>query len=420
MLSEDQKRILGYFIEEAKDHLNTIEQGLLNLQTTIEDAEMVNEVFRAAHSVKGGAAMLGLNSIQRTAHRLEDFFKLMKETPLQADRDLESMLLRIFDGLQEQLDQLQGPYGLSDDQAQGILSGLEPVFGETESHLQALIEQAPAAKAEPAPAARQAAPAPAAATHPETSALHLVFQSDVPALLRDLLGIFKHSDTEVTRQELIQVGRRLKNIGVQFELNPWSELIDLTTGAMGNSQQSFRALAPVIIKELKQAQDLVLKGNSGEIKPSAELLSLVPAEPEPQPMDDDALDVLLADALEDDATEDADLADLFAAAESAESPDDAMADDSWLDQAPQPAAASDVDDLEAAFDSLTAEVLDSGAGGHGARTGGVEVGDAELNSLADLFEGDTGGLEGPWEEQELTSGLGAPDAEPGACIIGPV
>ena len=59
MLSEDQKRILGYFIEEAKDHLNTIEQGLLNLQTTIEDAEMVNEVFRAAHSVKGGARHAG-------------------------------------------------------------------------------------------------------------------------------------------------------------------------------------------------------------------------------------------------------------------------------------------------------------------------------------------------------------------------
>jgi len=35
MLSEQQQRIMGYFIEEAKDHLNTIEQGLLNLQATI-------------------------------------------------------------------------------------------------------------------------------------------------------------------------------------------------------------------------------------------------------------------------------------------------------------------------------------------------------------------------------------------------
>jgi chemotaxis protein histidine kinase CheA len=70
MLSEQQQRILGYFIEEARDHLNTIEQGLLNLQATLDDSEMINEVFRAAHSIKGGSAMLGLSSIQRTAHRL--------------------------------------------------------------------------------------------------------------------------------------------------------------------------------------------------------------------------------------------------------------------------------------------------------------------------------------------------------------
>ena len=59
MLTEQEQRILGYFIDEAKDHLNTIEQGLMNLQETLQDTEMVNEVFRAAHSIKGGAAMLG-------------------------------------------------------------------------------------------------------------------------------------------------------------------------------------------------------------------------------------------------------------------------------------------------------------------------------------------------------------------------
>lgn len=77
MQPEQEQRILGYFIEEGKDHLNTIEQGLLNLQDTLEDPEMVNEVFRAAHSVKGGAAMLGLDSIQRTSHHLEDYFKVL-------------------------------------------------------------------------------------------------------------------------------------------------------------------------------------------------------------------------------------------------------------------------------------------------------------------------------------------------------
>ena len=100
MQPEQQQRIMGYFIEEAKDHLNTIEQGLLNLQGTLDDSEMVNEVFRAAHSVKGGAAMLGLSGIQHASHQLEDYFKILKETPgIRADQKLETLLLQVSDTL---------------------------------------------------------------------------------------------------------------------------------------------------------------------------------------------------------------------------------------------------------------------------------------------------------------------------------
>ena len=162
----------------------------------------------------------------------------MKESPPQADRELETKLLRIFDGLQEQLDQLQSPYGLSDEQGQAILSGLEPVFAETEQHLQTLLDQAPAApKAAAAPAPKTSA-APARA-HPETSALQLVFQSDVPALLRDMLAGFKKPDTEATRQELRQICQRFNSIGIQFELPQWSELTTLTEAAVSNPDQSF-------------------------------------------------------------------------------------------------------------------------------------------------------------------------------------
>jgi Chemotaxis protein histidine kinase and related kinases len=72
---QQQQRIMGYFIEEAREHLQTIEQGVLNLQDVLNDSESINELFRAAHSIKGGAAMLGVGSIQHVAHRLEDFFK---------------------------------------------------------------------------------------------------------------------------------------------------------------------------------------------------------------------------------------------------------------------------------------------------------------------------------------------------------
>ena len=107
MLQEQEQRILGYFIEEAKDHLNTIEQGLLNLEDTLQDSETVNEVFRAAHSIKGGAAMLGLDSIQKISHHLEDYFKVLKECPeVEVDQKLESLFLALFDTLKELIEEL--------------------------------------------------------------------------------------------------------------------------------------------------------------------------------------------------------------------------------------------------------------------------------------------------------------------------
>jgi len=143
MLPEQEQRILGYFIEKAKDHLNTFEQGLLNLQNTLEDTEMLNEVFRAAHSLKGGAAMLGLDSIQQTAHHLEDYFKAFNECPqIQVDQKLESLFLEVFDTLKKLLEQLEGSFCLTEDVVNNLMSEVEPVFEALDQHLKLLVNQA--------------------------------------------------------------------------------------------------------------------------------------------------------------------------------------------------------------------------------------------------------------------------------------
>ena len=141
MLPEQQQRILGYFIEEAKDHLNTIEQGLLNLQNTLEDPEMINEVFRAAHSIKGGAAMLEIDSILQTSHHLEDYFKVLQEYPkIQVDQKLESLFLKVFDNLKELLEQLEDSFNLSGDLVNNMMSEIEPVFEALNQHLGLLVQ----------------------------------------------------------------------------------------------------------------------------------------------------------------------------------------------------------------------------------------------------------------------------------------
>jgi chemosensory pili system protein ChpA (sensor histidine kinase/response regulator) len=240
MLPEQQQRILGYFIEEAKDHLVTIEQGLLNLQTTLQDSEMVNELFRAAHSVKGGAAMLGISSILRISHRFEDFFKILKESPnLQVDRTLESLLLKVFDTLRASVEHLERAT-LNDETASALMSKIEPVFTEIDQHL----------AAESRPDANKNAEDPVIAA----------FQNDVPLQLRQMLELFKQPQSSASTQQLQEYCQQLINLGAQFGLPGWIELCQTAQNAIANPQNTYRTLAPVVITQLKEAQELVANG----------------------------------------------------------------------------------------------------------------------------------------------------------------
>lgn len=400
MMPEQQQRILGYFIEEAKDHLNTIEQGLLNLQATIEDHEMVNEVFRAAHSVKGGAAMLGIESVQQTSHRLEDYFKILKESPVQTDRTLESMFLQVFDGLQSLIEELQGPFGLTDDKAQEVMADIEPVFGQLEQHLNTLVAQSAGAPAAPPPLA--AAPRASSRPHSEESALKLVFRSDVPAHLRDMLSLFKQADTPESRQTLQESCEALLRIGEQFELSAWCLLLQAVRAAVGNPQQTYRALAPIVIKDLKQAQELVLSGQEPQVLVSDALQAMVP-EPVAIAADtSDDIDALLDDALS--ATEEPDFEELLTSSMTeAQLTGSGDLDLDWLaPPATESRAEESVNlglDLGAALEATSQPGL-----GDEFPPQEPEVGTAELNSLADLFEGEMSSLSTPWQDAEQSDG----------------
>ncbi|VXD14983.1 hybrid sensor histidine kinase/response regulator [Planktothrix paucivesiculata] len=287
MQLEQQQRIMGYFIEEAKDHLNTIEQGLLNLQTTIEDPELLNEVFRAAHSVKGGAAMLGLNSIQQTAHRLEDSFKILKDNRLPSqfiDQQLESLFLQVFDTLQALIDQLSGPYGLTEEAASAILQDVEPVFEALNYHIKNVVQQQGTKRTSEAatrPVGTTAPRSPAAvvssvANEPPSSARDLVFRSDVPERLREMLQQFKQSETPKTRKGLIETCQSLARAGELFDLPHWVKFIETIEAAIANSDNTYRSLAPIVIKSIKEAQELVLVNREAEIVVTEVIKKLLP------------------------------------------------------------------------------------------------------------------------------------------------
>lgn len=283
MLQEQEQRILGYFIEEAKDHLNTIEQGLLNLQDTLQDSETVNEVFRAAHSIKGGAAMLGLDSIQKISHHLEDYFKVLKECPeVEVDQKLESLFLALFDTLKELVEELQHSLCLTDSVVTNLMSKVEPVFAEFNQHIALLVNQAGGNMQPEAVSTQQfsgsvpvtfAVPQSSYVTVEKTDSLP-VFQNQVMQTLREMLQLFKQSETRESRQQLQKCSQQLVQLGEQLKLPRWCALCQTASGAIANADNAYRTLAPIVIKEIKQSHELVLAAREAEIKTSQQLQAL--------------------------------------------------------------------------------------------------------------------------------------------------
>ena len=253
----NQQRILGYFIEEAKEHLDTLEKGLLDLRTVVQDQERVNEMFRAAHSVKGGAAMLGFASIQKTAHRLEDSFKVLKENTIKVDQKLEALFLQGYDTLKDLIEQLQGPFGLREEDAQKKMQAAEPEFAKLQDYLNRL---ASGAGESPAPVDKK------------PDSLPPNFAPQVTDILKQMLQLFKQQDTPESRKQFQALCKRLAQVGAGIK--PWHGLVQTSYKAIANTKNSYQILAPVVIKELKLACDRLQQGKAAEVKPSPELQKL--------------------------------------------------------------------------------------------------------------------------------------------------
>lgn len=92
---------LQMYVEESKEHLETIESDLLEIEQGGEsiDEDLVNKVFRAAHSIKGGASFLGLSIIKELSHKIENVLDMVRNFELTPTPEIVNILLKSFDYL---------------------------------------------------------------------------------------------------------------------------------------------------------------------------------------------------------------------------------------------------------------------------------------------------------------------------------
>lgn len=86
-----------YYIEEARELLASIENLLVELESSPEDRELINNIFRALHTIKGSGSMFGFDEIAAFAHEVETLFDLLREGKLTVNKDIIDLTLSARD-----------------------------------------------------------------------------------------------------------------------------------------------------------------------------------------------------------------------------------------------------------------------------------------------------------------------------------
>lgn len=121
----DVSQYLEIFIDETKEHLQNLNEQILVLEKEPESKEPIQEIFRAAHSLKGMAGTMGYKRMQRLTHDLENVFSEIREGRMSVSDDLVDVLFRGLDALEGYLEAIQGTGDEGDNDNEDIIQDLD-------------------------------------------------------------------------------------------------------------------------------------------------------------------------------------------------------------------------------------------------------------------------------------------------------
>ena len=149
------------FIAEAKEHLETIEPNLLELEKAPDNLALLNDIFRPMHSLKGASGFLGLNRINQLAHKSENILDELRKGTMVVTSEIMDVILASTDALRQMIDNLESTNAEGEVEIGHIMAQIDAIMaGETTPPAAAEPETAPQPEeevAEPAPVAEEPA-----------------------------------------------------------------------------------------------------------------------------------------------------------------------------------------------------------------------------------------------------------------------
>jgi two-component system chemotaxis sensor kinase CheA len=124
----DVEQYLEIFIEEAKEHLQSLNEQLLVIEAEPENMDTINEIFRAAHSLKGMAGTMGYKRMQKMTHDTENIFSEIRSGKMKVTAALVDVLFQCLDALEAYLDNIINTGDEGTDDNEPIINKLKEIL----------------------------------------------------------------------------------------------------------------------------------------------------------------------------------------------------------------------------------------------------------------------------------------------------
>ncbi len=245
------------FVDEVPELLQQMETGLLHIQVDKSTAK-VHDIMRAAHSIKGGAASVGLQTIKNIAHQLEDYLKALYNDDLVVDTQLENLFLEAYDCLAIPLTQQLETGDFDRVEAQTKIDLVK-------AKLEPKIEQALKQVENYVPSSEDLG----------IDLVQSLFEVDVAQEIRRFKGLVTSPETFNIEQELAESLAILKGLSEVADLPGFSILLSITEQALENNPDKMEIIASLFLHDLEIIRNLVLDGDCTEGgNPCSSLLKL--------------------------------------------------------------------------------------------------------------------------------------------------
>lgn len=151
----DVSQYLEIFIDETSEHIQSLSDHIMALESEPEDKDTINEIFRAAHSLKGMAGTMGFKRMQHLTHDMENVFQEVRSDKIKVNSEMIDVLFQCLDAIDGYLTTIKETSNEGDNDNEAIIKKLNDFIAMADGSA-----PAPEKPAE-APAAPAAAPAPA-------------------------------------------------------------------------------------------------------------------------------------------------------------------------------------------------------------------------------------------------------------------